>query len=180
MDCAICSYKCMTTSTSPRTAESAGPPHPPPTLKQVVLIRSFDGSGCFIHPAEVSRAVCGSIFAKQYIEQTLAISGGGRGIKFELVNALRLPDLDKDGQTVPNLAIRLKFRGPVPERVTIGNMITMKCSGYHDTDGCVREDHCLFCCSGHCPTSKQCPARLQAVQLQELQHDGAYSLLDIK
>ncbi|MPC56034.1 hypothetical protein E2C01_049983 [Portunus trituberculatus] len=55
-----------------------------------------------------------------------------------------------------------------------------KCSGYHDTEGCVREDHCLFCGPGHCPTSKQCLAHLQAVQLQELQHDGAHSLLDIK
>ncbi|MPC99120.1 Nucleic-acid-binding protein from mobile element jockey [Portunus trituberculatus] len=55
-----------------------------------------------------------------------------------------------------------------------------KCSGYHDTDGCVREDHCFFCGSGHRPTSKQCPARLQAVQLQELQHGGAHSLLDVK
>ncbi|MPC75753.1 hypothetical protein E2C01_070147 [Portunus trituberculatus] len=55
-----------------------------------------------------------------------------------------------------------------------------KCSGYHDTDGCVREDYCLFCGSGHRPTSKQCLTCLQAAQLQELQHDGAHSLLDVK
>ncbi|MPC81380.1 hypothetical protein E2C01_075993 [Portunus trituberculatus] len=188
----------------------------------------------------------------QYIEQTLAISGGGRGIKFEVANldrleqapesvtrmgigllsvgwpptmtlpmtlvtildgyptqivdALRLPDHDKDEQTVQNLAIHLKFCLPLPKRVAIGNMVyhvrphtlpvmhctrcllfghgniscngrahCRKCSGYHDTDGCVREDHCLFCGPSYHPTSKQCPPHIQAVQ-----HDGAHSLLDFK
>ncbi|MPC75752.1 hypothetical protein E2C01_070145 [Portunus trituberculatus] len=55
-----------------------------------------------------------------------------------------------------------------------------KCTGYHDTDRCVRENHHLFCGPSHRSTSKQCSACLQAVQLQELQHDGAYSLLDIQ
>ncbi|MPC22382.1 hypothetical protein E2C01_015396 [Portunus trituberculatus] len=55
-----------------------------------------------------------------------------------------------------------------------------KFSGFHETDGCVREDHCLFYGPNHRPTSKQCPVCLQAVQLQELQHEKACSLLDIK
>ncbi|MPC57677.1 hypothetical protein E2C01_051661 [Portunus trituberculatus] len=94
-------------------------------------------------------------------------------------------------QTAPNQAIHLKFREPLPERVTIGNLVyhvrpntlpvmrctrcllfghgnifcngcahCRKCSGFHDNDGCIREDHCLFCGPGHCPTSKQCPACL--------------------
>ncbi|MPC75754.1 hypothetical protein E2C01_070148 [Portunus trituberculatus] len=70
MDCATHSYACVTASTPLRTAESAGLPHPPPTCKQVILIRFLDGSRCFIHPAKVFRAVCGSIFAKKYIKQT--------------------------------------------------------------------------------------------------------------
>ncbi|MPC70152.1 hypothetical protein E2C01_064391 [Portunus trituberculatus] len=55
-----------------------------------------------------------------------------------------------------------------------------KFSGFHDTDGCVREEHCLFYGPGHRPTSKQYLAHLQAVHLQELQHDKDHSLLDIK
>ncbi|MPC33306.1 hypothetical protein E2C01_026650 [Portunus trituberculatus] len=86
IDCATCSYASVAASFPPCTAESAGPPHPPTTHKQVVLIRSLDSSRCFIHPTKVSRAVCGSIFVKKYIEQTLAITGGGRGIKFEVAN----------------------------------------------------------------------------------------------
>ncbi|MPC74076.1 hypothetical protein E2C01_068421 [Portunus trituberculatus] len=45
------------------------------------------------------------------------------GCPTQNVEALRLPDHDKEGQTVPNLAIHLKFRGPLPERVAIGNMV---------------------------------------------------------
>ncbi|MPC81504.1 hypothetical protein E2C01_076125 [Portunus trituberculatus] len=86
MACATRSYACVTASTRPCTAEAAGPPHPTPTRKQVVLIRSLDESRCFIHPAKVSRAVWGSIFAKKYIEQTLTITGGGKGIKFDVAN----------------------------------------------------------------------------------------------
>ncbi|MPC74075.1 hypothetical protein E2C01_068420 [Portunus trituberculatus] len=99
-DYATRSYACVTASTPPRTAESAGPPHPPPTRKQVVRIRSLDGSRCFIHPVKVSRAVCGSIFAKKYIEQTLAITAGERGIKFEVAN---LDHLEQAPESVTRL-----------------------------------------------------------------------------
>ncbi|MPC88143.1 hypothetical protein E2C01_083037 [Portunus trituberculatus] len=191
------------------------------------------------------------LFVNQYFQKgkknkrTLAITGGGQGIKFEVANLvnreqpqeiypvspkltksdifiqvtildgcptqfvdiLRLPNYDRGRQTVLNLAICLKLCGPLPERMAIGSMVyhvrphtlpvihcthcllfgqgiiscnghahCSKCSTFHDNDGCVREDHSLFCSPSYHNTSRQCQAHLQAVQLQELQHDKYYSL----
>ena len=275
-------YAAMTAlPASPPQPTTAATPHQPPTptnninKRPVILIRSLDGSRCFIHPGQVSRAVCGSIFQKKIVGDTLAITGGGRGIKFEvanldhldqppetvtrlgdwpvkcwvatdddptynfgrifpvtsdltedtiarelsvldgcptsLVSVFRLPSYTKDGKTVPNLAVRLKFRGPIPPRVALdgavyrvrahtlpvlrctrclmfghgniscnGKARCRKCSGFHATDGCSRTDHCLFCGLGHPPTSRQCPAYLRAVAIQELQHKPDHSILDVK
>ena len=146
-------------------------------------MRSVEGSRCFIHPGKVATALYRSIFQKKLIGNSLSITGGGRGIKFEvanldglsqapesvtrlgewpvkcwvasqddptylfgriypvgpdvtmteimdsltvlegepstLVDAFRLPNRTRGEETVPNLAIRLKFRGPLPTRVAI-------------------------------------------------------------
>ncbi|MPC66057.1 hypothetical protein E2C01_060200 [Portunus trituberculatus] len=61
------------------------------------------------------------------------------GCPTQIVDALRLPDHDKDRQTVPNLAIHLKFRGSFPERVAIGNMV------YHVRAHTLPVMHCTSC-----------------------------------
>ncbi|MPC56036.1 hypothetical protein E2C01_049985 [Portunus trituberculatus] len=179
---------------------------------------------------------CRSIFAKKYNEQTLAITGGGRGIKLEVANLDHLEQAPESvtrlGATDNDLTYDIGRIYPVSPELTKNDIMThtmtemdtqsqtwpytlnfvdpslrgwphtlpvmrcprcllfgqrniscngrarcRKCSGFHVTEEYVREDHCLFCGPGHRPTSKQCPARLQAVQLQELQYDKA---LDIK
>ena len=47
-----------------------------------------------------SRAIYSLIFAKKYIEKTLTITGGGRGIKFEVAN---LENLSQPPESVTKL-----------------------------------------------------------------------------
>ena len=75
------------------TAGRAVPPHQPESLQtynpKFIIIRSAEGSRCFIHPDKV--AIYSSIYFKKYIEKTLIITGGGRGIRFEVVSLDNLP-----------------------------------------------------------------------------------------
>ncbi|KAG0710002.1 hypothetical protein GWK47_023703 [Chionoecetes opilio] len=128
-----------------------------------------------------------------------------------ILSALRLPTPVRDGESEANMAIRVKFRGPLPDRVSLDNAVywvrphtlpvlrctrcflfghgnatcNMKircsnCSGFHVAEGCARPVYCLFCGDDHRPTYKQCPAYLQAVQVQLLQHDATCSISDVK
>lgn len=251
------------------------PPSVPSAHPRIIIMRSVEGSRCFIHPGKVATALYKSIFQKKLIGNSLSITGGGRGIKFDvanldglsqapesvtrlgewpvkcwvasqddptylfgriypvgpdvtmteimdsltvlegepstLVDAFRLPNRTRGEETVPNLAIRLKFRGPLPTRVAIqsfsyrvlphtlpvprctrcllfghgnvscnGKVRCGRCSGFHPADACERPESCLFCGADHRPTSRQCPAYLQAVKIQELQHHTSHSITDIK
>ena len=72
----------------------AVPPRQPQPLhlhsSKIIIFRSAEGNRCFIYPGKVTRAIYSSIFAKKYIEKTLTITGGGRGIKFEVANLKNL------------------------------------------------------------------------------------------
>ena len=212
----------------------------------------------------MTRAIYSSIFAKKYIEKTLTITGGGRGIKFEvanldnltqpsdlvttleewsvkcwvvtdddptymfariypvspemstqeiltnltilddaptqIINVFRLPAFVRKGQTMTNMAIRIKFRGALSDRITLSSAVyhvrshtlpvlrcthyllfghsnacngknhCWRCSGYYDSEVCSRPESCFFCDGNHRPIYRQCPAYLQALQLQQFQH----------
>ncbi|KAG0713306.1 Nucleic-acid-binding protein from mobile element jockey [Chionoecetes opilio] len=130
----------------------------------------------------------------------------------KIVDAIRLPiHARDDGQTEANMAIRIKFQGPLPDRVSLQHAVyrvrphtlpvlrctrcflfghgnatcNMKvrcsnCSGFHVAEGCARPVSCLFCGGDHRPTYKQCPAYLQAEQVQQLQHEATCSMSDVK
>ncbi|KAG0720021.1 hypothetical protein GWK47_007025 [Chionoecetes opilio] len=247
----------------------------PSQPNRLIIVRSAEGLRSFINPGKVSRAGFDSIFKKKFVSSTLTITGGGRGIKFEVANldnlahppesvttlgewsvkcwvasdddptymfgrifpvspemtndeilagltvldgspsvivsALRLPTPVRDGESEANMAIRVKFRGPLPDRVSLDNTVywvrphtlpvlrctrcllfghgnatcNMKircsnCSGFHVAEGCARPVYCLFCGDDHRPTYKQCPAYLQAMQVQLLQHEPTCSISDVK
>ncbi|KAG0710335.1 hypothetical protein GWK47_023033 [Chionoecetes opilio] len=187
------SFASITASSPPRdaitttSAASESACSLPSQPNRLIIVRSAEGLRSFINPGKVSRAVFDSIFKKKFVSSTLTITGGGRGIKFEVANldnlahppesvttlgewsvkcwvasdddptymfgrifpvspemtndeilagltvldgspsvivsALRLPTPVRDGESEANMAIRVKFRGPLPDRVSLDNAL---------------------------------------------------------
>ncbi|KAG0727550.1 hypothetical protein GWK47_034457 [Chionoecetes opilio] len=103
----------------------------------------------------------------------------------KIVDAIRLPaHVRDDGQTEANMAIRIKFRGPLPDRVSLDYAVywvrphtlpVLRCTRCllfgHGNATCNMRGVCPagvlpFCGGDHRPANKQCPAYLQAVQVK--------------
>ena len=77
--------------TPPRSAASTPPhthqPTPTPTpQRKTVVIRSLTQERVFIHPNQVTKSLYNSIFSKKLIGNSISITGGGRGLKFQVAN----------------------------------------------------------------------------------------------
>ena len=84
--CTWAEKKCRKKWTHARTVPPCQPQPLQPPSSKFIIFRSTEGNRCFVHTGKVTRVIYSSIFAKKYIEKTLTIIGGGRGIKFEVAN----------------------------------------------------------------------------------------------
>ena len=73
-------------SPNARTVPPCQPQPLQPLSSKFIIFCSAEGNRCFVNHGKVTRAIYSSIFAKKYIEKILTITGGGRGIKFEVAN----------------------------------------------------------------------------------------------
>ena len=109
----------------------------------------------------------------------------------QVVDAFTLLAFVWNGKAMANMVIGIKFRAHLPDRVGFNSAVyCVRCHTLPVLRCCtccllfghskIRCGTCLFCGGNHRPASWQCPAYLQAMQTQLLQHEHHHTISVLK